>query len=291
MINSLQSAATLANGVRMPWLGLGVFKITDSDECKNAVTAALACGYRSIDTALGYRNEEAVGEALRSAGVPREEIFVTTKLSGGNSYERAISEFENSLERLGLEYLDLYLLHWPRPHEDKYVEAYQALMDLQKTGKVRAIGVSNFVPDQLNRIHRELGVFPMVNQVERHPHYQRHDLRRFCEARGIQMECYSPLMNGQLADLPKTRAVLQPIADKYGKSIYQICLRWQLDTGVVCINKSANPARIRQNADIFDFALDADDIAAIAALDDGQHIFRDSYDDVGPVVHFTIEEV
>ena len=291
MIDSLQSTATLSNGVKMPWLGLGVFQMTDFDECRGAVAAALSCGYRHIDTALGYRNEEAVGEAIRVSGIPREEIFVTTKLSGGNSYERAIAEFDNSLTRMGLDYLDLYLLHWPRPHEDKYVEAYRALMDLYAAGKVRAIGVSNFVPDQLNRIHRELGVFPMVNQVERHPHYQRGDLLRYCAARGIQPECYSPLMNGQLAGLPKTKAILQPIADKYGKSIYQICLRWQLDTGVVCINKSAKPERIRQNADIFDFRLDADDIAAITALDDGQHIFRDSYDDVGPVVHFTIEEV
>ena len=291
MIDSLRSTTTLSNGVKMPWLGLGVFRITDYDECRNAVEAALDCGYRSIDTALGYRNEDAVGEAIRNAKIPREELFVTSKLSGGNGYARAYTEFENSLKKLGLDYLDLYLIHWPKPHEDLYIETFKALLEFMEAGKLRAVGVSNFFPEHLNRIHQEFGVFPMVNQVERHPHYQRHDLNRFCAARGIQLECYAPLMSGQLAGLPKAKAVLQPIADKYGKSIYQVCLRWQLDTGVVCINKSVHPERIRQNADIFDFRLDAEDIARIATIDDGQHIFHDPYDDVGPAVHFTIEEV
>lgn len=290
MIDSLQSTTTLSNGVKMPWLGLGVFRITDYDECRNAVAAALDCGYRSIDTALGYHNEEAVGEAIRNSGVPREELFVTSKLSGGNGYERAYTEFENSLNRLGLDYLDLYLIHWPKPHEDKYVETFQALLEFMESGKLRAVGVSNFFPEHILRLHQEFGVYPMVNQVERHPHYQRNGLNRFCADRNIQLECYSPLMHGQLAGLPKTRAVLQPIADKYGKSIYQVCLRWQLDTNVVCINKSTHPDRIRENADIFDFRLDADDIAKISTIDDGQHIFHDPYDDLGRAVHFTIEE-
>ena len=291
MTDSLQSTVSLANGVKMPWLGLGVFKITDFDECRNAVTAALEYGYRSIDTALGYRNEEAVGEAIKNSGVPREEIFVTSKLSGGNGYERAYTEFENSLKRLGLDYLDLYLIHWPIPHEDRYVETFKALLEFMEAGKLRAVGVSNFLPEQLIRLRKECGIYPMINQVERHPHYQRGDLKKFCADRGIQLECYSPLMNGQLSGLSKTRAILQTIADKYGKSIYQVCLRWQLDTQVVCINKSVHPERIRQNADIFDFRLDADDLAKIAAIDDGQHIFRDPYDDLGPVVHFDVEEV
>lgn len=291
MIDSLLSTTTLSNGVRMPWFGLGVFRIRDLDECRNAVAAALDYGYRSIDTALGYRNEEAVGEAIRNSGIPREEIFVTTKLSGDNSYENAYTECENSLRRLGLDYLDLYLIHWPKPHEDKYVETFKAMMELMEAGKLRAIGVSNFLPEHILRIHRELGVYPMVNQVERHPHYQRNDMKKFCQDRGIQLECYSPLMNGQLGNLPKTKAVLQEIADKYGKNIYQVCLRWQLDTGVVCINKSAHPERIRANAEIFDFSLDADDIEKIRAIDDGQHIFRDPYDDIGPMVHFDVEEV
>ena len=291
MIENLQSSTTLANGVKMPWLGLGVFQIRDLDECRSAVSAALDYGYRSIDTALGYRNEEAVGDAIRSSGIPREEIFVTSKLSGSNSYKRAYTELDNTLIRLGLDYLDLYLIHWPKPHEDKYVETFEALLELMEAGKLRAVGVSNFLPEQISRIYKELGVYPMVNQVERHPHYQRSDLKKFCADRGIQLECYSPLMNGQLSNLPKTQAALQPIADKYGKNIYQICLRWQIDTGVVCINKSVRPERIRQNADIFDFRLDADDIAKIAAIDDGQHIFRDPYDDLGPIVHFDVEEV
>ena len=290
MIDSLQSTVTLSNGVKMPWFGLGVFRIPDLNECRDAVAAALEHGYRSIDTALGYHNEEAVGEALKNCGIPREEIFVASKLTGENSYERARVEFENTLNKLGTDYLDLYFIHWPRPHEDKYVETYKALLEFMEAGKLRAIGVSNFFPEQINRIHQEYGVWPMVNQVERHPHYQRSDLKNFCASRGIQLECYSPLMNGQLKDLPKTRAALQPIADKYGKNVYQICLRWQIDTGVVCINKSVHPERIRQNADIFDFSLDADDIAAISAIDDGQHIFRSSYDDRGPVIHFYIEE-
>lgn len=291
MIDSLQSTTTLSNGVKMPWLGLGVFRITDYEECRNAVTAALNCGYRSIDTALGYRNEEAVGEAIANSGIPREEIFVTSKLSGGNGYERAYTEFENSLKKLGVDYLDLYLIHWPKPHEDKYVETFKAFLEFMEAGKLRAVGVSNFLPEQINRIHKEFGVFPMVNQVERHPHYQRSDLLRYCEDRGIQMECYSPLMSGQLSSMHKTQAILQPIADKYGKSIYQICLRWQLDTNVVCINKSVHPKRIKQNADIFDFQLDAEDIQKITALDDGQHIFHDPYDDLGRAMHFDIEEI
>ena len=290
MIDSLQSTVTLSNGVKMPWFGLGVFQIPDPDECRNAVIAALEHGYRSIDTALGYHNEEAVGEGIRSSGVLREEIFVASKLSGEHGYERARTEFESALNKLGLDYLDIYFIHWPRPWEDKYIETYRALMEFVEAGKLRAIGVSNFLPEHISRIHQELGVYPMVNQVERHPHYQRNDLKKFCADRGIQLECYSPLMNSQLKDLPKTRAALQPIADKYGKNVYQICLRWQIDTGVVCINKSVHPERIRQNADIFDFSLDADDIAAISAIDDGQHIFRSSYDDRGPVIHFYIEE-
>ena len=291
MKDSLKSATTLSNGVKMPWLGLGVFRITDFDECRNAVATALDCGYRSIDTALGYRNEEAVGEAIRNSGIPREEIFVTSKLSGENSYERARIEFENSLNKLGLDYMDLYLIHWPRPREDKYVETFKALLEFMDAGKLRAVGVSNFLPEHLNKIHKELGVYPMVNQVERHPHYQRNDLNRFCADRGIQLECYAPLMSGQLPNLPKTQAALKPIADKYGKSVYQICLRWQIDTNVVCINKSVHPERIRQNADIFDFQLDADDIAKITAIDDGQHIFHDPYDDTVPAVHFAVEEI
>ena len=291
MIDSLQSTATLSNGVRMPWLGLGVFQIRDLNDCRSAVTAALEYGYRSIDTALGYQNEEAVGQAIKDSGIPREEIFVASKLSGDNGYERAYSEFENTLRKLGLDYLDLYFIHWPRPHQDKYVETFKALLEFMEAGKLRAIGVSNFLPEQISRIYREFGTYPMVNQVERHPHYQRNDLKKYCTDRGIQLECYSPLMNGQLAQLPKTQAALKPIAEKYGKNIYQICLRWQLDTGVVCINKSVHPERIRQNAEIFDFRLDAEDIAKITAIDDGQHIFRDPYDDIGPVVHFDIEEV
>ena len=291
MIENLQSTATLSNGVKMPWLGLGVFQIKDLGECKDAVSYALECGYRSIDTALGYRNEEAVGEAIRESGIPREEIFVASKLSGNNSYDRCYEEFENTLNKLGLDYLDLYFIHWPRPHEDKYVETFKALLEFVEAGKLRAVGVSNFFPEHISRLHQEFGVYPQVNQVERHPHYQRNDLNKYCKDRGIQLECYSPLMNGLLSSLPKTQAALQPIADKYGKSIYQICLRWQLDTGVVCINKSVHPERIRQNADIFDFQLDKEDIEAIRAIDDYQHIFRDPYDDLGPIVHFPIEEV
>lgn len=291
MKDSLQSTTTLSNGVKMPWLGLGVFKIRDLDECRNAVTSALECGYRSIDTACSYHNEEAVGEAIRNSGIPREEIFVTSKLSVSNSYHRAYTELDNTLNKLQMDYLDLYLIHWPRPHEDKYVESFQAMIELMEAGKLRAIGVSNFFPEHLERLHDETGFYPMVNQVERHPHYQRNDLNRFCADRGIQLECYSPLMNGQLATLPKTQAVLQSVADKYGKSLYQVALRWQIDTNVVCINKSVHEARIKQNADIFDFQLDEEDIAKIATLDDFQRIYHDPYDDLGPIVHYEVKEV
>ncbi len=288
MIDNIKCTTTLSNGVKMPWLGLGVFQIRDLDECRAAVTAALDCGYRAIDTAAGYRNEEAVGEAVRSYGIPREEIFVTSTLSGENGYDRAYTELDNTLGKLGFDYLDLYLIHWPRPHEDKYVETFKAFREMYEAGKIRAIGVSNFPPEIIDRVYKEVGIYPMVNQVECHPRFQQLRLKEYCRDKGIQLECYSPLMNGQLAGVDAVQNVLRPIAEKYGKTVYQICLRWQLDSGVVCIAKSVHAERILQNSQIFDFALDADDMAKIAALDNGQHIFRDPYDDLGPVVHYAI---
>jgi len=288
MIDNISCTTTLANGVKMPWLGLGVFQIRDLDECRAAVNAALEYGYRAIDTAAGYRNEEAVGEAVKASGIAREEIFITSKLSGENGYDRAYTELDNTLKKLGTDYLDLYLIHWPRPHEDKYVETFRAFREMYEAGKIRAIGVSNFPPEIIDRVYNEVGIYPMVNQVECHPRFQQLKLKEYCKDKGIQLECYSPLMNGQLANVDAVQNVLRPIAEKHGKTVYQICLRWQLDSGVVCIAKSVHPERILQNSQIFDFALDAEDMAAIAALDDGQHIFRDPYDDLGPVVHYTI---
>jgi len=272
MKNSLTSTVKLSNGVEMPWFGLGTWKVDNLEDAKNSVRMALELGYRAVDTAPAYRNEKAVGEAIRESGIPREEIFITSKLSGENGYDLAYSGLESSLKLLGIDYLDLYLIHWPRPSEGRYVEAFKAMKELMDAGKIRAIGVSNFLPEHMERIHDELGIYPMVNQVECHPRYQQLELKKYCREKGVQLECYSPLINGQLATAPAIQSVLNPIAEKHGKNVFQICLRWQLDSDVVCISKSLHRERLAQNADIFDFELDAEDMAAIATLDNGDKL-------------------
>lgn len=275
MKNSLNSTTILSNGVEMPWLGLGCWKVKDPEECKFSVRSAIELGYKAVDTALAYGNEEAVGEAIRETGIKREDIFITSKLSGSNGYGKAYLELENSLRKLGTDYLDLYLVHWPRPVENKYVDAFKAFKEMYEAGKLRAIGVSNFTVEHLQRVYDEVGMYPMVNQVECHPRLQQIELKKFCKEHGVQLECYSPLMNGQLASAEAVQNVLKPIAEKYGKSTYQICLRWQLDSDVVCITKSLHKERLAENADIFDFALDAEDMAMIATLDNGSRLLPD----------------
>ncbi|REK56036.1 MAG: aldo/keto reductase [Thermobacillus sp.] len=259
-IRSITDAAVLNNGVRMPWLGLGVFQVADGEEVRNAVRWAIEEGYRSIDTAAGYRNETGVGQAIRESGVPREELFITTKLANSDQgYESTLRAFEESRRKLGVDYIDLYLIHWPG--RDKYKETWRAFEKLYTEGYIRAIGVSNFQIHHLESLKETSGIIPAVNQVEFHPLLTQKELLAYCKREGIQLEAWSPIMKGNL-DLP----VLKELAAKYGKTPAQIVLRWDLQLGVVTIPKSVRRERIAENADIFDFELSEEDIRAIDAL-------------------------
>lgn len=261
----------LGDGVAIPQLGYGVWQVP-ADDTERAVSEALAAGYRHIDTAAAYQNEEGVARAIRSSGLPRDEIFVTTKLwNRDHGHDRAIQAFARSMERLELDVLDLYLIHWPVPSRDLYVETWQALTELQADGRIRAIGVSNFNADHLDRIIEATGVTPAINQIELHPRLQQEELRAFHAERGIATEAWSPLGQGQLLDDP----VIGELARKHGKTPAQVILRWHLQLGNVVIPKSVTPERIRQNIDVFDFELAADDLQAIAGLDAGGRIGPD----------------
>jgi diketogulonate reductase-like aldo/keto reductase len=253
---------TLNNGVSIPQLGFGVFKVPQ-DETAEAVRHALAAGYRSIDTAALYRNEAGVGAALAESGIPREELFVTTKLwNSDQGYDSALRAFDASLGRLGLDYVDLYLIHWPAPARDRYVESWSALEKLLADGRTRAIGVSNFQPAHLRRLLDGSDVVPAVNQIELHPYLPQRELRAFHAEHGIVTEAWSPLARGALLDDPAVTAV----AERHGRTPAQVILRWHVQLGNVVIPKSVTPMRIRENAAIFDFALTAEDLAAIDAL-------------------------
>ncbi|MEU5822717.1 aldo/keto reductase [Streptomyces sp. NPDC047803] len=256
---------TLNNGVRMPQLGFGVFQVPD-DETATAVGHALDAGYRSIDTAAVYGNERGVGRAIADSGVPREELFVTTKLwNADQGYDQALAAFDASLAKLGLDHVDLYLVHWPTPARDLYVETYQALEKILADGRARAIGVSNFQVPHLRRLMEHTGTVPAVNQVELHPGLQQAELRAFHAEHGIVTEAWSPLAQGAvLEDEAITR-----IAQANGVTPAQVVLRWHLRTGNIVIPKSVTPARIRQNLDVFGFELTDTDLADIAALDRG----------------------
>ena len=254
---------TLNNGVEMPQLGFGVFQVPD-DETTAAVTAALAAGYRSIDTAAIYGNEEGAGRALAESGIPREELFITSKLWIEDlGYEPTLAAFEASLDKLGLEYLDLYLIHWPAPESDKYADSWLALEKLQADGRVRAIGVSNFLPEHVQRLVDLGGTVPAVNQVELHPALQQRDVAVFNGAHGIATEAWSPLAQGAVLDDP---AVVE-IAARHGRTPAQVVLRWHLQQGRVVIPKSVTPSRIRENLDVFGFTLSAGELAAVDALE------------------------
>nr|WP_263324537.1 aldo/keto reductase [Neobacillus sp. Marseille-Q6967] len=261
MPTSLKDTVTLHNGVKMPWVGLGVFKVSEGEEVVESVKAAIRNGYISIDTAAIYKNEEGVGQAIRESGVPREELFITSKVwNSDQGYETTLQAFETSLNKLGLDYLDLYLIHWPGV--DKYKDTWKALEKLYKDGRVRAIGVSNFLIHHLEDLMSDCEIKPMVNQVEFHPHLTQKELLAFCKKEGIQMEAWSPLKQGQLLNEP----VLVDIAHKYNKSVAQVILRWDLQHEVVTIPKSIKEHRIIENADIFDFELSAEDMEKIDAL-------------------------
>lgn len=274
MSNHLQDTVTLHNGVKMPWLGLGVFKVEEGPELVNAVKTAIVKGYRSIDTAAIYGNEEGVGEGIRQglkeAGLSREDIFVTSKVWNADlGYEETLAAYETSLQKLGLEYLDLYLIHWPV--EGKYKEAWKALETLYKEEKVRAVGVSNFQIHHLEDLMKDGEVKPVINQVEYHPRLTQKELHAFCQKHDIQLEAWSPLMQGELLD----NDVLKEIAEKHGKSVAQIILRWDLQNGVVTIPKSTKEHRIVENSSLFDFELDAEDISKINELNQNHRVGPD----------------
>jgi len=259
-IRSITDTTTLNNGVHMPWLGLGVWQVAEGQEVIQSVEYALKHGYRSIDTAAGYQNETGVGTAIKNSGIPREELFITTKLANKDQgYESTLRAFEESRSKLGLDYIDLYLIHWPG--KDKYKETWKAFEKLYQEGLIRAIGVSNFKIHHLESLAEDSGIVPAVNQVEFHPLLQQQELLTYCKQKGIQLEAWSPLMQGNL-DQP----VIADLAQKYGKTPAQIILRWDLQLGVVTIPKSIREARIQENAGVFDFTLSDEDMQAIARL-------------------------
>ncbi|MET9880565.1 aldo/keto reductase [Actinacidiphila glaucinigra] len=263
---------TLNNGVTMPQLGFGVWQVPDG-EAATAVATALEAGYRSIDTAALYRNEQGTGRAIAASGIPREELFVTTKLwNTDQGHDNALRAFDASLGKLGLEYVDLYLIHWPAPARGLYLETWRALEKIHADGRARAIGVSNFPVAQLRHLLDEGGVAPALNQVELHPHLPQTELRAFHAGHGIATEAWSPLGQGRgLLDEPALAAV----AAKHGRTPAQVVLRWHLQIGNVVIPKSVTPSRIRENIDVFGFELDGEDLAAIDALDNGGRLGPD----------------
>jgi diketogulonate reductase-like aldo/keto reductase len=267
-------SVTLNNGVEMPILGFGVFQVPDPAECERSVRDAIDVGYRLLDTAASYGNEEAVGAAIKNHGIDRSELFVTTKLWVQDaSYEGAKAAFERSINKLGLDYLDLYLIH--QPYGDVY-GAWRAMEELHKAGRIRAIGISNFYPDRLVDFVLHNEVKPAVNQIEIHPFHQQTDAVKILEEYGVQPEAWGPFAEGKNGLF--TNEVLQPIADKHGKSIAQVVLRWLTDRGIVAIPKSVRKERMAQNFDIFNFDLDAGDLDAIAKLDQNASSFFDHRD-------------
>jgi 2,5-diketo-D-gluconate reductase A len=269
----------LNNDVDIPQLGFGVWQVP-SDGTATAVRTALDAGYRSIDTAAAYRNEAGVGEAIRSSGLARQDLFVTTKLwNSDQGYDPALRAFDASLSELGLDYVDLYLIHWPLPRRDNYVDTWRALEKLHADGRVRAIGVSNFQMPHLRRLLDETEIVPAVNQVELHPNLQQAALREFHTEHGIVTEAWSPLAQGALL----SDETVTSLAAKYGKNPARIVLRWHLQLGNVVIPKSVTPSRIAENIDVFDFELADDDMTVISELDIGTRVGPDpdTFDFVG----------
>ena len=255
---------TFHDGHSIPQVGLGVWQ-TPNDIAAPTVRTALEAGYRHIDTAAIYGNEEGVGEGIRNSGVARGDIYLTTKLwNEDQGYDSTLKAFDASLKRLGTDYVDLYLIHWPAPTRDRYVDTWKAFVKLKEEGRARSIGVSNFNPDHIDRLIAETGVVPVINQIELHPDFQRKDLQEVHRKLNIATESWSPLGQGKLIAHP----VIAKIAAKHGKTPAQAIIRWHIDSGLVVIPKSVTPARIVENFQVFDFRLDAEDMADIDRLDD-----------------------
>ena len=264
----------LNNGVEIPILGFGVFQVTDLEECERSVFDALQTGYRLIDTAASYMNEEAVGKAIKSSGIPREDLFITTKLwIQSHGYEGTKKAFENSLKRLDLDYLDLYLMH--QPYGDVYGE-WRAMQDLYKEGRIRAIGISNFYPDRVIDLILHNEIIPAVNQIETHPFHQQTDEQKFLQENGVQIESWGPFAEGRNNIFQNE--LLLTIGKKYNKSIAQVILRWLTQRGVVAIPKSVRKERMEENFNIFDFGLSVEDMEAIKTLDTRTSSFFDHRD-------------
>ncbi|MGW5096418.1 aldo/keto reductase [Streptomyces nodosus] len=262
----------LNNGVEMPQLGFGVWQVPDA-EAERAVATALEAGYRSIDTAAIYGNEEGVGRAVSASGIARQDLFITTKLwNSDQGYDSTMRAFDASLEKLGLEYVDLYLIHWPVPSRGDFVETYQAFEKIYADGRAKAIGVSNFLPEHLETLIAQTSVIPAVNQIELHPHLQQLAAREFHAEQGITTEAWSPLGQGKgLLEVPAIVAIGQ----KHNRTPAQIVLRWHIQLGTVVIPKSVTPSRIKENIEVFDFSLDTEDMAAISALNEDRRIGPD----------------
>jgi diketogulonate reductase-like aldo/keto reductase len=264
---NISSKVKLNNGFEMPWFGLGVFLSNEGEEVENAVKVALQNGYRHIDTAAIYKNERGVGKAVKESCIPREEIFITSKVwNTDQGYKTTLAAFEASLERLQMDYLDLYLIHWPKGKRS--VETWKALEEIYKKGQAKAIGISNFLVHHLEEFLPDCKIMPAVNQYEFHPELLQPDLLEYCKKRGIQPEAWSPIMKGRVNNIP----LMQELAAKYGKNPVQIVLRWDIQKGVVTIPKSVISERIISNADIFDFELSEEDMAKIDKLDKNARI-------------------
>lgn len=253
----------LNDGNTIPQIGLGVWQV-DPDITARVVTDGIEAGYRSIDTAEGYRNEEGVGQAIREAGIPGSELFITSKLrNGAHQRDLALKSFDETMANLGIEQLDMFLIHWPVPSQGKYVEAWKTLVELREEGRIKSIGVSNFNQDHLERIIGETGVTPVVNQIELHPRFQQRDKREFHAAHDIRIESWSPLGSGRLLQ----DSTIETIAKKHGKTIAQTIIRWHLQEGLIVIPKSIHRDRIAANFDVFDFELDGGDMQTLGGMD------------------------
>ena len=266
-ITDISGTVRLNNGIHIPYLGLGVYLAPDGEEVIRAIKWAMEFGYRHIDTASFYRNEEGVGQAVRESGIDRSDIFVTSKVwNDDQGYDRTLRAFDATMDRLGFDYLDLYLVHWPV--KGKYKETWRALEEIYQSGRVRAIGVSNFLKHHLDDLLQSANVIPTINQVEFHPYLVQQPLVDYCHAHEVQFQAWSPLMRGKIFELP----LMKEMAEKYNRTIAQVVLRWNLQKGVVTIPKSTKQHRIIENGQLFDFEISKEDVGRIDGLDCGQRI-------------------